>query len=126
MVTWDVNMGKNTQQKILNAHLFLDQNKRSELVSNFEKAVFTIIESAEQERFKTASEAKLWIGENGGKYKKCLTVKRIGKDNFRITRQPNNVTTLTNRMGYFILLTSGTETEAVAPIIILPNFWTGS
>ncbi len=122
MVPWTVNMGKNQQSKIINAHLFLDQNKRSELVSNFEKAVFTIIENAEQEIFETASEAKSWVGENGGKYKKCLTVKQISKDNFCVKRQPKKIAILTNRMGYFIILTSGIETEAIDPVSVLDNY----
>ena len=104
IVPWTVNMGKNQQSKTIHAHLFLDQNKRSVRVSNFEKTVFTIIENAEQELFTTVAEAKSWIGEHGGKYKKCLTVKQTCKDNFRVTRQPNKVATLTRRMGYSRLL----------------------
>jgi len=122
IVPWTVNMGNNQPSKIIHAHLFLDQNKRSVLVSHFEKTVFTIIEHAEQEIFKTVSEAKSWIGEHGGKYKKCLTVKQTCKDNFRVTRQPNKVATLTRRMGYFIILTSGIETEAKDPVTVLENY----
>lgn len=121
MIPWTVDMGKNQQSKTINAHLFLDQKKRSELVSNFEKNVFTIIENAE-EIFDKAAEAKSWIGENGGKYKKCLTVKQLGKGKFHLMRQPNKITTLTNRMGYFIILTSGQDSEAIEPVPVLDSY----
>ncbi len=122
MVPWTVHMGNNQQSTIIHAHVFLDQNTRSERVSHFEKTVFTLIEQAEQEIFKTASEAKSWIGEHGGKYKKCLTRQQMNKDNFCVTRQPNNIATLTNRMGYFIILASGIETETRDPVSVLNNY----
>ncbi len=122
MVPWTVKMGKNHQSKTIHAHLFLDQNKRTALVSHFEKTVFTLIEQADQEIFKTASEARSWVGEHGGKYKKCLTVKSISTDHFRVTRQPNNVATLTRRMGYFLILTSGGEADAEDPVNVLENY----
>lgn len=122
MVPWTIKIGKNQKPKIINAHLFLDQNKRSELVSNFEKTIFNIIENAEQEVFETASKVKIWVGENAGKYKKCLTVKQIGKNNFCVKRKPNKIATRTNRMGYSIILTSGTEVAATNPVYVLDNY----
>ena len=46
----------------------------------------------------------------------------MSKDNFCVTRQPKKVTTLTNRMGYFIILTSGKDNEAIEPIRVLDSY----
>jgi len=122
MLPWIVKMGKNQKTKIINAHLFLDQNKRSELVSKFEKIIFNIIENSEQEKFATASEINSWIGENGGKYKKYLTIKQISKNNFCLKRKPNKIAARTSRMGYSIILTSGKEIFSTNPVCVLDNY----
>ena len=93
------------------AHDWLEQRIIPKDMKNsftkLEKIIFNIIENSEQEKFETASEINSWIGENGGKYNKYLTINQISKNNFCLKRKPNKIAARTSRMGYSIILTSG-------------------
>ena len=121
-VPWTVDMGKGKQPRVIDAHLFLDQNRRAELVTRYEKTVFALEDKASRENFESAKDARIWINENTGWHKKCLAVKQGEGDTFRIERKPNKVAAMTARMGYSLIITAGMNSGEKIPNQVLDNY----
>ena len=122
MVPWTVDMGKEKKARVIDAHLFLDQNRRAELVTRYEKTVFALEDKASRENFESVRDARIWINENSRGHKKCLTVKQGKNDQFRIERKPNKVAAMTARMGYSLVLTAGVNSEEKIPNQVLDDY----
>jgi hypothetical protein len=110
-VPWEVDMGAGCEPRGATAHLFLNLQKRADMVSRFEKGVLTVESKAGAENFPDARSAWAWLGENGGRYQKCLKVEQDGDGAVSIVRKPNKISAATARMGYTLILTTGAMTE---------------
>jgi transposase len=122
MVPWIVDMGKEKKPRVIDAHLFLDQSRRAEFVTRYEKTVFALEDKASRENFESAKDARIWINENTGWHKKCLTVKQGADQRFHIERKPNKVAAMTARMGYSLVLTAGMKSGGKIPNQVLDNY----
>jgi transposase len=94
------------QNRTLEAHIFLDPQRREERIAAIEKAVFDLENKAAAEDFTVFGEARRWLNENAGRLARLFRVAREGDRGPVITRKPRAVAQAVSRMGYTVVLTT--------------------
>lgn len=105
----------------INAHLYFDLERHTQIVLGFEKRLFALLEQAGRENFSNTYEARKWLKENAKWRTACFDVK--AEDNqTRITLKPNRATSATARSGYTLILTHGRDQSEETQEMVLDAY----